>query len=70
MRSLVVAAEKTADRIFLFISSDAAMSIEITDNVTRRAIPWLFFRNFIIMNFILMVMLKVTSETAKQKVQV
>jgi len=53
MRSLVVAAEKTADRIFLFISSDAATSIVTMDNVTRRAIPWLFFRNFITMNFIL-----------------
>ena len=55
MRSLVVAAEKTADRIFLFISNDATISTVTMDNVTRRAIPWLFFRNFIAMNSILMV---------------
>ena len=51
--SLVVAAEKTAVRIFLFISSDAAISTETMDNVTRRAMPRLFFRNFIVMNSIL-----------------
>jgi hypothetical protein len=42
MRSRVAAAEKTAERIFLFISNATTINTVIIVKVTRRAIPRLF----------------------------